>query len=226
IILIRHGESQGNVDHQVYATVPDSQLELTAKGRAQAVDAGKRLKKIIGDESLYVYLSPYRRSKETFEGIQESINKQIINIREDPRIREQEWGNFMDPEKRQHELEEREKVGSFFYRFRNGESGADVYDRCTLFLDTIHRQLSSGYYASTGNILIVSHDIFIRLFLMRYFRWTTERHHQTRDLRNCELCVLEVDRVSGSYVLKTELSEKRPSIINYNQLVLDVNLKE
>ena len=32
IILVRHGQSQGNVDDKVYATVPDSQIALTERG--------------------------------------------------------------------------------------------------------------------------------------------------------------------------------------------------
>lgn len=42
-------------------------------------------------------------------------------IKEDPRIREQEWGNFQDPEKMPQVMDERRRVGAFFYRFPTGE---------------------------------------------------------------------------------------------------------
>jgi len=42
-------------------------------------------------------------------------------VREDPRIREQEWGNFQDPLKMKSVMNERRKVGSFYYRFPTGE---------------------------------------------------------------------------------------------------------
>ncbi|CAF1185367.1 unnamed protein product, partial [Didymodactylos carnosus] len=54
---------------------------------------------------------------------------QILNVCEDPRLCEQEWGNLMDPSIHEQELIDQEKVGDFFYRFRNDESGADVYDQ-------------------------------------------------------------------------------------------------
>ncbi|CAF1098103.1 unnamed protein product [Didymodactylos carnosus] len=133
--------------------------------------------------------------------------QQILNVREDPRLREQEWGNLMDPSVREQELIEQKKVGDFFYRFRNGESGADVYDRCSLFLDTLSREMNTGYFPS-DNILIVSHGLFMRLFLMRYFRWTTEKHQELKNFRNCEFCILELNRQTGSYELKTQLIEK------------------
>ena len=46
---------------------------------------------------------------------------QVVAVREDPRIREQEWGNFQDPSMVNEVMEERRKVGAFFYRFLTGE---------------------------------------------------------------------------------------------------------
>ena len=42
LIFVRHGQSQGNVNLQCYATIPDSQLKLTDLGQQQALDAGQR----------------------------------------------------------------------------------------------------------------------------------------------------------------------------------------
>ena len=44
IILIRHGESQGNRNPESYATIPDYALELTDTGKQQAFEAGKALR--------------------------------------------------------------------------------------------------------------------------------------------------------------------------------------
>ena len=55
-------------------------------------------------------------------------------VRVDPRLREQEWGNLQPVSTAKALEQEREKVGRFFFRFPNGESGADVYDRATSFL--------------------------------------------------------------------------------------------
>ena len=40
IILIRHGESLGNIDEVAYTTTPDWKIPLTRRGRAQAADVG------------------------------------------------------------------------------------------------------------------------------------------------------------------------------------------
>jgi len=52
IILIRHGESEGNLDSSLYKTTPDYALKLTQKGVSQAKQAGKEIKSLIDDESI------------------------------------------------------------------------------------------------------------------------------------------------------------------------------
>ena len=49
------------------------------------------------------------------------MSTKVSHVREDPRIREQEWGNFQDPSTMQEAMRERRKVGSFYYRFLTGE---------------------------------------------------------------------------------------------------------
>lgn len=90
IILIRHGESEGNLDNSKYEITPDYALKLTQKGISQAAQAGKDIKSMIGDESVYVYLSPFFRTRETFKHIHSSIIDNVTKAIEDPRIREQD----------------------------------------------------------------------------------------------------------------------------------------
>merc|ERR1712135_217640 len=69
LILIRHGESEANVDRNITAEVPDHSLHITPKGRQQALQAGENLKQIVGDESVTFVVSPYVRTIETFNGV-------------------------------------------------------------------------------------------------------------------------------------------------------------
>ncbi len=182
------------------ARLADSKVELTERGHQQAVAAGKKLQSIIGNESIYVYMSPYRRSRQTWEGIRKSfLLSQILTERQDPRLREEEFGNIADVQKLPQELEEQERVGHFFYRFSCGESGADVYDRASLFLDTLFREMDNGHHDPTQNIVIVSHGLFMRLFLMRYFRWNVEDLENLKQFGNCEIC--ELRKMNGVYTL-------------------------
>jgi len=57
--------------------------------------------------------------------------KHIVGVREEPRIREQDFGNFQNNNKMKAVKEVRQRFGRFFYRFPEGESAADVFDRVT-----------------------------------------------------------------------------------------------
>src|SRR3982750_1286891 len=94
IILIRHGESEGNVDRIVYSQKPDYALLLTEKGIMQASNSGKELKDIVKKETIKFYISPLFRTRMTFENIAKHLSAHQINYIEEPRLREQEWGHL------------------------------------------------------------------------------------------------------------------------------------
>ena len=189
IILLRHGESEGNLDKNKYLTVPDYALHLTPTGIDQAQAAGGEIKQIIGAESLYVYLSPYIRARETFQQLKPDIEGNIMRIIEDPRIREMDWGHFRHPDENDEINKRRDEYSTFYYRIPDGESGADVYDRVSTFLETMYRDFRKTNYPQ--NTLIVTHGLTLRLFLMRWFHWTVEEFESLRNPRNGEVVVMQ-----------------------------------
>lgn len=223
IILIRHGESMANIDADVYATVADNQIGLSARGVEQATEAGKKLRELVKEEDVAFFVSPFVRSRMTLDAILKAGAFQCPAVREDPRLREQEWylkqtkqtnkhiqthplkhrGNFQNPETMPAKMETRRKVGCFYYRFSEGESGADVYDRVSSFLETLFREFKKRDCAR--NVVLVSHGITLRLFLTRYFRWTIEVFHDLWNLGNCEMVVLERPELSKAFALVTQL---------------------
>jgi len=205
IILIRHGQSVGNVDRGVYATLPDYKLPLSDTGRQQATQCGKALKEIINDETCFFYVSPLWRTRETFEFIAKSFENKYITKREEPRIREQEWGHLKDLAECDRIDKERDAYGTFYYRIPDGESAADVYDRVSDFFGTLHRDFKKEEFPE--NCIIITHWMTIRLFLMKWFHWTVEEFEKLRNPKNCSISVLEKEE-NEKYTLVTDL-EKR-----------------
>ena len=190
IFLIRHGESQGNVDKSLYRTVPDWKIPLTPKGHKQSEDVGIKLRELINPEEistihhpLQVYCSPWYRTRQTKDGVLKGFNYPDIVVKEDPRIREQEWGNFQEKKLIKKIRRERHKYGSFFYRMPHGESGADVYDRVTTFIDTLHRDFDKIEFPPY--CALISHGLTIRVFIMRWFHWTVEEFERYDTPDNC-----------------------------------------
>jgi broad specificity phosphatase PhoE len=168
IKLVRHGESQANVGVLRAREVGDYAIPLSPRGHDQAAATGRTLgADFVG--SAVIYSSPYRRTRDTTEGILAGagVARQSVRVFEDPRLREVEHG-YEDPEA-QEEL--REMHGWFYYRFRGGESPADCFDRTSSFLESMMRLVERR---GSERVLIVTHGLTIRCFVMRFLHLTVE----------------------------------------------------
>eukprot|EP01028_Stygiella_incarcerata_P009122 TRINITY_DN422_c0_g2_i1.p1 TRINITY_DN422_c0_g2~~TRINITY_DN422_c0_g2_i1.p1 ORF type:complete len:258 (+),score=54.22 TRINITY_DN422_c0_g2_i1:89-862(+) len=208
LFLIRHGQSEGNNDPYIYQNIPDSEIGLTLKGKQQALDAGVRLRKIIGNRTVQFITSPYLRAVQTCQGVAQAFSPSQYTIWTEPRLREQEWGTWGT--ENLVELypiwkEQRRQQGAFYYRFPQGESGADVYDRVTTFFETLSRSFREK--TCKENFVLISHGLTLRLILMRYFHWSVEKFHSLANLGNCQ--IVRLDRMSTRrFKLMTRLKLK------------------
>lgn len=205
IFIIRHGQSQGNVDREVYKTIPDYALQLTELGHQQAIEVGKKISSIIGNQSVQYYVSPFWRTRQTYLGIRKNLASDRVSYYEDPRLREQEWSQRLGSRGgyRDNEELERDEYGHFYYRFdKGGESCADVFDRVSDFMGTMSRDFSKPSFPN--NAIIVSHGMTMRLFIMRWFHVSVEEFETWANPKNCEYLLLELRR-NGKYELVTPL---------------------
>ena len=133
VILIRHGQSEGNIDKTKWWSKPDNQIELTKLGIEQAKQAGKRIESIfqfyeqtlnIPMNRVHVHVSPFKRTIQTAKYVREAFEDRVVRQNLCPRLREQEFGNLQSDEFKKYR-EEQKRVGRFWYRFPTGESGAD-----------------------------------------------------------------------------------------------------
>jgi broad specificity phosphatase PhoE len=219
IYLIRHGESEGNVDASVYKHTPDWKVNLTEKGRLQAKEAGIKLledyeksltmlslgrdAETIGRPKMVIYTSPWYRARQTAAILNENIHAEI---REDPRLREQEWGMYAEEHLQAKIERERVKYGTFFYRMPYGESGADVYDRVTTFMDTLHREFEKKNFPVA--LTISSHGAANKVILMRWLKWSVEDYDLTKTQENCSILKMVLG-VNNKYTLVTPMKRRK-----------------
>lgn len=189
IKLLRHGESEANTNELEPRDVGDHNIPLTERGQGQALAAGRALGREFFEGAL-VYASPYRRTRETLQGVLEGAGldesaKQSLALYEDPRIREVEHG-YSDVDD-QSDL--RSTHGWFYYRFKGGESPADCYDRTSSFLESLMRQVERK---NAKRVLVVSHGLTIRCFVMRFLHLTVEEFNAMANPGNCAVVTLSV----------------------------------
>jgi broad specificity phosphatase PhoE len=212
IILVRHGESESNVDKDILKQKPDFAVNLTLKGREQALTVGKVIRGLaeeVKHPSLcdrydcWFYRSPYYRTRQTYEGIACAFAPDRIKMMEDPRLREQEHTPriLKGHEDRATTEQERDDYGHFYYQFEGGESCANVYDRVSDFLGTLHRDFEKDNFPPTA--CIVSHGMTNRVFLMRLLKLTVEEFEFLRNPTNCGMYILNL-QPNGKYRLSEE----------------------
>lgn len=202
IFMIRHGQSAANADTSIYNRVPDYRIPLTERGIEEARVAGAELRRKLDGEPVCVYVSPYLRAYQTLEALElGNLTERVI---EEPRLREQDWANFQIAGDIGDQKELRNLYGHFFYRFREGESGSDVYDRISSFMETLYRHWEKPDYAP--NTLLVTHGLTMRLFCMRWFHWSVEYFESLNNPGNAELRTLVLNE-QGKYDLDTPFSQ-------------------
>ncbi|EXJ87693.1 hypothetical protein A1O1_04618 [Capronia coronata CBS 617.96] len=214
IIIIRHAQSEGNRDKTIHQTTPDHKVGLTPEGHRQALEAGQKLRDLLrNDDTVHFFISPYRRTRETTEGILNGLTanqpvaspfqRSHIKVYEEPRLREQDFGNFQPGTEEVERLwRERAEYGHFFYRIPNGESGADVYDRVSSFNGSLWRRFSEDNMASVA--ILVTHGLCSRIFLMVWYHYSVEFFEDLRNINHCEFLVMKL-AANGTYVLQNQL---------------------
>ena len=173
LILVRHGESEGNVAATAaqesgadVIDVParDADVELSATGREQVQALGRALRAV--PEELrpdVVISSPYMRAYQTAAIAVETAGWPVA-VRTDERLRDRELGSLdmltrLGVENRlPEEAERRRWLGKFYYRPPGGESWTDVALRLRSVLGELNA-LGSGH-----RVMLVCHDAVVLLF--------------------------------------------------------------
>jgi broad specificity phosphatase PhoE len=142
IILVRHGESEGNVTHEINDN-PARIVNLTEKGRAQAAAAGEALRV---QRFTHAYVSEFPRARQTAEII---LRHQACLLRIDPRLNERRSGMDGLPV---HTFNDQVRADLLRFKPPRGESFLEQMERLRSFLDESHARHPDGL------VLAVSHQ--------------------------------------------------------------------
>ena len=213
LLLVRHGESAGNVARDaahaagrewIDIAERDADVPLSDRGRDQARALGAWLAERSRDEQPDIVLSsPYLRARETADlihgagGVADTAPALIV----DERLREREFGildrlttagiaaHFPD------QARFRSLLGKFYHRPPGGESWCDVILRLRSALDTL------SLHNPDRCVLVVTHEVVV--LCMRYL---IEELDESRilaidakgDVANCAVTEYEYRQDAGS----------------------------
>jgi 2,3-bisphosphoglycerate-dependent phosphoglycerate mutase len=216
VVLVRHGESYGNVDPTVHARMADHAIPLSDRGWEQAREAGRQLDayyRTLFDSPeqrphIRLWVSPYRRTRQTAEGLLQHAGPWITDQREHVLLCEQQFGLFDGiPDE---ELVRRFPVehahyekccrfeGKFWARMPLGESRFDVAQRVHQSFGTFQRDaLDSGI----RDIVVICHGVTLRAFIMMWCHRSPEWFEEEPNPNNCSVRVID-EGVDIGYVFE------------------------
>lgn len=202
LVLIRHGESEGNVarqrsidgDHSLFygefQNRHSCNWRLTDRGRRQAVAAGEWLKKndlVHFDRYL---VSEYLRALETAGRMELPGAKWYAEML----IRERDWGqmDLMSEQERMIKMQDelrRRDLDRFYYAPPGGESLAAVAQRADRLLDALHRECAGK------KAIVVCHGEVMWAMRTRLERMPQDTFHELQESGQM------VDQIHNGHIL-------------------------
>ena len=204
IYLVRHGQSQANVEPAIYKTVADHAIPLSEEGLRQVRESGVHLAafffKQYGEKHppIRLWCSPYLRTRQTADGVQAGAGDWITDRRENILLCEQQFGLFDGmtdaelaktfPREHAHYQKCEQFEGRFWARMPLGESRFDVATRIHQAFGTFQRDAQK---AGVEDLVVVCHGVTLRAFIMMWCHLTPEWFEAEPNPRNAAIRMLD-----------------------------------
>jgi len=197
ILLVRHGQSDGNVDDAFYMDPGDPLIELTTTGWQQAREAGQFLRYYYRNNPTAdsnpppIWPSTFLRTRQTTKGILEGMGLPDDHpVRQDMRLVEQTygagcWAGKDELARKLYDLsEDVYHANPILTPLPLGESLMQQFMRVDSFMGTLHRDERRQ---GIDDVLIVAHGVTIKNFLMRWFHIPDYEWKKLKTPHNCDV---------------------------------------
>ena len=196
LVLIRHGQSQWNLENRFTGWVD---VPITPLGAEEAHRAGKRLKGLRFDKA---FTSELKRAQETLAILLKEIGREDLPVEKDKALNERHYGDLQGLDK----AETAKKYGdeqvhiwrrSYDVKPPNGESLKDTADRTLPYF----HQLILPAAAEGKSVLVAAHGNSLRAIVMHLENLTPEQIMQV-NIDTCRPIIYEIGP-KGETVSKT-----------------------
>ncbi len=179
LILVRHGETDWNVQHRVQGWID---VPLNQKGRTQAKKVALRLQ---NEHIGAIYSSDLKRAKYT---ALEIARHHKLPVKPTKLLRERNFGKLEGfPRDEYRKVRENSGIPYHLYKPPGGESYLDVSKRTRKFLAEIKKKHSNQA------VLVVAHGIVIRVLISLLTKSPLEKAHEIEQ-HNAAVSVIELKR--------------------------------
>lgn len=210
IYLVRHGQSQANVDVTILRDRPDHGIRLTNQGMKDATAAGLFLRDTTKDMEgpLHAWVSPYTRTRETYSLIEPLLP---VNVQQhestllveqsfgvcEGRHNEHMWESYPDEGHMSEVLQSENPAGRYWSRLPHGESQYDVAQRVHQFFNDIYHT-ENETNSPIINHIVIGHGVVNRAFVQMWNNFPYEYWATAKNPKNCEIIHLNGLKFEGT----------------------------
>jgi broad specificity phosphatase PhoE len=194
-IFIRHAESEGNVNPNLYHTISDPDIDITKNGENQCINCVESIVNLldvenINSKNINLYYSPYLRTTRTKDIIVNQLGYDFIfpTQKMSPLLIERAYGNLRNLIKTEKNIE---KYFNFYYKPDMGESFIECYQRSVIF----DNMIKSNHHRN-DTIMLVGHGDQIRCHLMHLLGWSIEGLNRCKTIKNCGIVLVSDGKLS------------------------------
>ena len=204
IFVIRHGESEEDVNPEIKGEIKDSEIGLTEKGIIQAKEAAENIRaELVGFEHITLYVSPYKRTQQTAEIILDTLQDGRIEMVTEPSIRSLNWGDVNRENLKERE-QERYQVGVLHYHFPGGDKSPEYIDSIYDFVYKIvkEKHINSG---KREFVIIIGHGFSLRIIVKAFTEMSDEDFKCIKNPPSTFVARIYFDPTSNNFFMREPL---------------------
>ncbi|MCK9345351.1 MAG: histidine phosphatase family protein [Candidatus Pacebacteria bacterium] len=212
VFVIRHGESEEDVNPEIKSELVDSEIELTEKGILQAKEAAEKLRSELVDfEHITLYVSPYKRTQQTAEIILDTLRDGRIEMVVEPSIKSLNWGDITTENLKEIE-QERYRIGVLSYHFPGGDNSTEYVGNIYDFV----RRVITEKHINNGKrecAIIIGHGFSLRIIVKAFTEMSDEDFKWIKNPPSTFVARIYFDPTIDSFVMREPLPVREPNEI-------------
>lgn len=193
IFLVRHAQSEEDVDPNIRNRVHDHRISVTATGKTQVAELAELLRpKIDAYHRIRVIVSSSNRAQQTMHLFSSYFPDKQFEIVHEECVRNLNWGNVDETTICEVE-QERYRVGVLYFQFPEGDDTRVLVRNIEKFSD---RLLASGRDSAYPEcVIIFTHGFALRVIAKAILSISDEDFRYLSNPPNCYVATLNVTEV-------------------------------
>ena len=210
IFIIRHGESDEDVNPEMKGVIHNSEMALTPKGIEQAHEVAEKLKgEIVNSDEVTFYVSPYKRAQQTAKIILDTLKNDKIKMITEPSIRSLNWGDTTMENLKERE-QERYRVGVLHYNFPNGDRSPEYVEN---IYDFVYRIIKEKHIDNNKRecVVIVGHGFSLRIIVKAFTEMSEDDFKWIKNPPNTHVARIYFDSQKNNFYMREPLPVRDPN---------------